>query len=87
VTEDEERKVPPVELIDAVDRAVMAGLRLRVLVDDRPRVKPRVNASCRACGAALTVPALPWWPVATSRRLDDFALAHRDHVGREGGAR
>jgi hypothetical protein len=76
----EERKLP-VELTDASDRAVMAGLTVRLPDDDQRSLE----VTCRLCGATLAIPATPWRPVEAARRLDSFAVRHLDHGGLDHG--
>src|SRR3982751_2557793 len=75
----ERRETQPFALVGALDRVIVAGLRLRWLGGD----EPWLEAVCPACAATMIVPGQPWDPVEAARRLDVFTLLHHNHVGRD----
>lgn len=71
----QESPTRPDELTDAIDRALMAGLRL---------LQPREDAECydlicQVCPATLTVPMRPLSPDLAAWRLDAFTVRHISH--------
>jgi hypothetical protein len=70
----EDRVVTPVELVVALERAVMVGLRAFPPGEDTPMFE----VLC-FCGAALYLPATPWHPTHAAGLLDAFARRHVDH--------
>jgi hypothetical protein len=77
MTDEGDRQPRSVELTNAFDRAIMAGLRLRQ-PDEGQR---SFEVICPVCGATLMVSGKPWQPAMAARRLDAFALRHTDHDG------
>jgi hypothetical protein len=72
---EKERRTRSVELADAFDRAIMAGLLLRQ-PDEGQRLS---EVTCPVCGATMMLSVTPWRPVMAARRLNVFALRHFDH--------
>jgi hypothetical protein len=75
MTDKGERQPRSVDLTNAFDRAIMAGLRLRQPDED----ERSFEVICPVCGATLVVSGTPWQPVMAARRLDAFAMRHADH--------
>jgi hypothetical protein len=75
---EQEREVSPVDLAEALDWAVRAGLRLRSSDGD----ETWLEADCPVCAATLTTVGQPWNPVLAARRLEVFISRHQDPAGR-----
>jgi hypothetical protein len=64
-------------LADALAWAQVLGLRAFAVPGRRV-----VRVRCPGCGADLGVPAEPWRPRVTARRVRTFAARHHRHVRR-----
>jgi DNA-binding MarR family transcriptional regulator len=72
---DQRYQVRPAGLTDAIDRAIMAGLRLLQPGDG----EPWCTVVCSACAATVAIPERPGSAERAGRRLDLFALRHVGH--------
>jgi hypothetical protein len=63
------------EVTDAIDRALMAGIRLQQPAEGRARH----DLVCQVCLAALSVPMRPLSPELAAWRLDVFTVRHLRH--------
>jgi hypothetical protein len=72
---DQECQTRPDELTDAIDRALMAGLRLLQPVGDQAWYE----VVCPVCWVTLSVPMRPLSPELAAWRLDAFTARHIRH--------